>query len=80
MVYVIVNVDVVLVGRVPLTVIRAARSDGRSSVTRLTVRFAPALRHVPLRFGWPLPLSLSVGARQKFGTGPELSNFMPIAS
>lgn len=72
-------VDAVVVGSVPATLISTARSRRARTVTPVTVRSEPASRQVWLRVCCPLPRSLSVGARQKFGTGPEEISCAPPA-
>lgn len=76
----VLYVDSVVVGRVPVTLISTARSSPRGrTVTAVTLRFVPASRQVWLRVCCPLPWSLSVGARQKLGTGPEEISRVPPA-
>ena len=48
------------------------------AATDFTVRLGPALRQTPSRVGMPLPTSLSVGARQKFGISGLVTSSVPL--
>ena len=55
------------------------KSTSRRTFTARTSRRAAAWRHAAWRADMPLPRSLSVGARQKFGASGASSNSRPPA-